>query len=99
MICSFSAIVTLKEELMVFKKSINQPVLEEFIPLKNTCDDEDPKVEIDSGDKKNWLSSTQLWNTNDNNPNTNQIQNWKPNSLQKITKKVKIGLQLHDLAP
>ncbi|KAI3769839.1 hypothetical protein L6452_00953 [Arctium lappa] len=66
------AIVALKEVSMVLKKSSNaEPVLEEFIPLKNSCDDDDDaKVEIiikkDSGDKKNWLSSTQLWNTNEN---------------------------------
>lgn len=86
------AIIVLKEESMVLKKSSStEPVLEEFIPLKKTCD-EDGQLEMigkekGAGDKKNWLSSTQLWNTNDNNPNTNQIQNWKPNSIQQITKK------------
>lgn len=78
------AIITLKEESMVLKKSSNaEPVLEEFIPLKNTCDEdaklEDTMKEKGGGDKKNWLSSTQLWN----NPNTNQTQNPKPNSLTK----------------
>lgn len=80
------AIVALKEELMVFKKSANQPVLEEFIPLKKTCD-EDPKVETDSSDKKNWLSSTQLWNTNENNSDTNQNHIPKPNSVEQLTQK------------
>ena len=67
----FLAIVALKEESNVLKKSLHvEPVLEEFIPLKNSCDD-DAKVEIvanenDNGDKKNWLSSTHLWNTNEN---------------------------------
>lgn len=50
-----------------------QPVLEEFIPLKkNTCEDEDEDVspikkEKDSSkdNKKNWMSSVQLWNTDD----------------------------------
>lgn len=82
------AIIALKEELMALKKSSNaEPVLEEFIPLKKTCD-EDAEVKMNSkekgaGDKKNWLSSTQLWNTNDN----NQIQNRKSNSTDQITKK------------
>ncbi|XP_024979828.1 transcription factor HHO6-like isoform X2 [Cynara cardunculus var. scolymus] len=86
------AIIVLKEESMVLKKSSNaEPVLEEFIPLKKTCD-EDEQLEMNgkekgAGDKRNWLSSTQLWNTNDNTPNTNQTQNWKPNSIQQITKK------------
>ncbi|KAJ9561020.1 hypothetical protein OSB04_006180 [Centaurea solstitialis] len=79
------AIVALKEVSMVLKKSsstADQPVLEEFIPLKNTChdnDDDDAKadeimIKKDSGDKKNWLSSTQLWNTNEDiiqKPNAN----------------------------
>lgn len=83
------AIITLKEELTVLKKTSNaEPVLEEFIPLKNT-DDDDPKLEITgkekgAGDMKNWLSTTQLWNS----PNTNQTLNWKPNSIDQITKKV-----------
>lgn len=56
---------------MVLKKSSNnEPVLEEFIPLKKNSDDQDEQFEITrkengGGDMKNWLSSTQLWNTND----------------------------------
>lgn len=56
---------------MMLKKTPNsEPVLEEFISLKNNCDD-DSKLEIiekqyENSDKKNWLSSTQLWNTNEN---------------------------------
>ncbi|KAL4588756.1 hypothetical protein LXL04_001651 [Taraxacum kok-saghyz] len=78
------AIITVKEDLTVLKKSSNtEPILEEFIPLKNTCDEdaklEDAMKEKGGGDKKNWLSTTQLWN----NPNANQTQNWKPNSLTK----------------
>lgn len=49
-----------------------QPVLEEFIPLKKDKDEGDEKLELkkeaaDSRDKKNWMSSVQLWNT-DNSP-------------------------------
>ncbi|MFS7920556.1 putative transcription factor MYB-HB-like family [Helianthus anomalus] len=76
------AIGVLKDELMVLKKSANQPVLEEFIPLKikKTCD-EDPTVETDSGDKRNWLSSTQLWNANQNHvPKQNSVDQ----AIQKI---------------
>ncbi|KAK1439901.1 hypothetical protein QVD17_05726 [Tagetes erecta] len=68
------AVDVLKEELMVLNRSSNaQPVLEEFIPIKKILDDDDDdaKVEIitnqiDNGDKKNWLSSTHLWNINEN---------------------------------
>ncbi|XP_035841981.1 transcription factor HHO5 isoform X2 [Helianthus annuus] len=72
MILINDAIGALKEEAMVLEKSSNvQPVLEEFMPLKNRfVDDDDAKVETainrkDNGDKKNWLSSTHLWNTNE----------------------------------
>ncbi|KAL7603968.1 hypothetical protein Lser_V15G17058 [Lactuca serriola] len=45
------SIITLKEETIVLKKSSNpEPVLEEFIPLKNTSD-EDAKLEIISKEK------------------------------------------------
>nr|GEY77755.1 transcription factor HHO5-like [Tanacetum cinerariifolium] len=57
--CFFPAIVALKEELVVFRRSVNE--LKEFIPLKKGCgDDEVSKVKSDIGDKKNWLRSTQL---------------------------------------
>ncbi|XP_071700208.1 transcription factor HHO2-like [Rutidosis leptorrhynchoides] len=61
------AIVALKEELMMLKKSLNvKPVLEEFMPLKNSCDDVKVEINEENGDKKNWLSSTHLWNANEN---------------------------------
>ncbi|XP_076956282.1 transcription factor HHO3-like [Bidens hawaiensis] len=86
------AIVALKDELMVLKKSNAHPVLEEFIPLKKRFDDhddddniniDDVKVETitnqeDNGDKKNWLSSTHLWNIN------NESINHKANSISQV---------------
>ncbi|GJY81891.1 hypothetical protein Tco_0494642 [Tanacetum coccineum] len=53
-----------------FQVTIADTTCRGFIPLKNSCDD-DAKVEIvanekDNCDKKNWLSSTHLWNTNEN---------------------------------
>lgn len=61
------AIVALKEELMQCKKTNVKPVLEEFIPLKKSCYEVGNKVEMDkeSEDKKNWMSSVQLWNHSD----------------------------------
>ncbi|KAB2634408.1 hypothetical protein D8674_038271 [Pyrus ussuriensis x Pyrus communis] len=59
----------LKEEAMQCTAPDIQPVLEEFIPLKNDCDknkggsSNNNKKEKDSRDKKNWMSSVQLWNT------------------------------------
>ncbi|OMP01623.1 hypothetical protein COLO4_11721 [Corchorus olitorius] len=80
------AIVTLKEESMQCMARTVEPVLEEFIPLKNTKkennhSEEDgasitTKKEKDCNnnnnynnnkDKKNWMSSFQLWNTDDDN--------------------------------
>ncbi|XP_065857435.1 transcription factor HRS1-like isoform X2 [Euphorbia lathyris] len=92
------AIQCLKAESMKCAASNIQPVLEEFIPLKINCrddDDEDQtdvhsKKEKDSRDKKNWMSSVQLWNTNDHPSSTTDCifdpkQNLKKES--KIAKK------------
>ncbi|KAK4284657.1 hypothetical protein QN277_001458 [Acacia crassicarpa] len=65
------AILTLREESAKLRTPISLPVLEEFIPLTKNCDQEkDDKKEKDCIDKKNWMSSVQLWNT-DNHPTTN----------------------------
>ncbi|KAJ4716376.1 Myb family transcription factor EFM [Melia azedarach] len=97
------AILVLKEESMqcITASKKVQPVLEEFIPLKkNTCEDEDEDVspikkEKDSSkdNKKNWMSSVQLWNTDDHqtsdplfetkqNPNLKIKRNEEENPLQ-----------------
>lgn len=75
------AITYLKDESMQ-RISVVDPVLEEFIPLKNKkCDEENNGHNIeDSRDKKNWMSSVQLWNTDDHSTNEfthNQKQNSK----------------------
>nr|XP_043628813.1 transcription factor HHO5-like isoform X2 [Erigeron canadensis] len=73
MVLMNDAIDALKEEIMVFKKSKNEVVLEEFMPFKKTSDyGGDQKGVSDIGDKKNWLSSMQLWNTNDNDSKQNE---------------------------
>ncbi|GMP48334.1 hypothetical protein CsSME_00015721 [Camellia sinensis var. sinensis] len=80
------AIVTLKAESMQFRTRNIEPVLEEFIPLKNNCDDQDekmePKKEKDSRDKMNWMSSVQLWSTDDNNRNMDSNYDLKQNSKE-----------------
>ncbi|KAK8640135.1 hypothetical protein V6N13_007895 [Hibiscus sabdariffa] len=83
MILLNDAIVALKEESVQCMSRNVEPVLEEFIPLKNkkgsNQSEEDGvlvtnKKEKDSNnssncnnnkDKKNWMSSVQLWNTDD----------------------------------
>ncbi|XP_022896781.1 transcription factor HHO5-like [Olea europaea var. sylvestris] len=68
------AIATMKGELMQCKNSSTEPILEEFIPLKKISDDSDEKVEVprneivSSSDKMNWMSSVQLWNSDNQNP-------------------------------
>ncbi|GMI88213.1 hypothetical protein HRI_002490600 [Hibiscus trionum] len=75
------AVVALKEESMQCIARNVDPVLEEFIPLKNKKENVQSeeegslittKKEQDSNkncsnykDKKNWMSSVQLWNTDD----------------------------------
>ncbi|KAJ6409654.1 hypothetical protein OIU84_009201 [Salix udensis] len=79
------AIQVLRDELMQRGASKNQqPVLEEFIPLKKKFDDDHAndgliKKEKDSKDKKNWMSSVQLWNADDQRPSTDYLFDPKQN--------------------
>ncbi|KAF2316621.1 hypothetical protein GH714_041962 [Hevea brasiliensis] len=88
------AILLLKAESIQCAASNNPPVLEEFIPLKKNCHDEQDgriKKEKDAKDKKNWMSSVQLWNTNDY-PSTDYIFDQKQN-LKLESKTTKKGNQ------
>lgn len=84
-----AVIMALKEESMQYRKSNMEPVLEEFIPLKKTCDTDakgdDSRKEMDSRDKRNWLSSVQLWNSADC-PTTDSNHHRKQNSRREIKK-------------
>lgn len=60
----FAAILRLKEEVLQFQSLKDQPVIEKFIPLKGSSEEADGESE--EREKKRWLSSTQLWNTNFN---------------------------------
>ncbi|KAL7191390.1 hypothetical protein ACSBR2_023460 [Camellia fascicularis] len=81
------AIATLKEESKQCRPRNVEPVLEEFIPLKKNCDENEKseaKKEKDSGgDKMNWMSSVQLWNT-DNLKNIDSKTDQKQNSVPKL---------------
>ncbi|XVF59483.1 hypothetical protein PTKIN_Ptkin07bG0279500 [Pterospermum kingtungense] len=61
----------LKEEETKCKEVNDGSVTEELMPLKRN-NEENGRVnrENDSGDKKNWMSSVQLWNSDFNKPNT-----------------------------
>ncbi|XP_020232871.1 transcription factor HHO6 [Cajanus cajan] len=66
------AISALKGESAKCREQRTEPVLEEFIPLKKRCDQmEEIEKEKECRDKRNWMSSFQLWNSNDNNNNNN----------------------------
>ena len=73
-----AAIVILKEESMQCRTRNIEPVLEEFIPLKKNCDEEE-KIETikvkDNRDKLDWMSSVQLWNTDDSKTTDSKKQN------------------------
>ncbi|KAH6825931.1 hypothetical protein C2S53_001368 [Perilla frutescens var. hirtella] len=90
------AIVAAQEELAECKKLNSEPVLEEFIPLKKICTDEkDDEVEdskekdISSREKKNWMSSVQLWNSDDQDSNSNTDYSRKKLSLNADSNKKK----------
>lgn len=70
---------------MQCKKTNVEPVLEEFIPLKKSCYEVHDKVETDKDgeDKKNWMSSVQLWNVSDNH---NSEVNLKQKKVVEISK-------------
>ena len=82
-----AAIQVVREELMQCGTSnIQQPVLEEFIPLKKKIDDHGDDRESDglikekdSKDKKNWMSSVHLWITDDHDPSTDYLFDAKQN--------------------
>jgi hypothetical protein len=66
-----AAISVLKEELEKCRTQNSVPVLEEFIPLKKEIDQsqennnrENNNNNNECRDKKNWMSSVQLWNNN-----------------------------------
>lgn len=64
--------------------SARQVVLEEFIPLKNTSEENAGKASQNVSDKANWMTSAQLWSNNETKP------------LQPITpsKETEIGLNV-----
>ncbi|KAM3252802.1 transcription factor HHO5 [Capsicum annuum] len=59
------AIERLKEEALRYKGKDKKPVMEKFISLKKGNSDESGRVKKsnDLNDKKNWMSSAQLWST------------------------------------
>ncbi|GER54443.1 homeodomain-like superfamily protein [Striga asiatica] len=91
-------IATVKKELIQCKSSMDKPIIEEFIPLKekNTDEKDETAEEKDisiTGDKMNWMSSVQLWNS-DGNPNSTDNS-----SHNKKRKEEVISRPLDDLFP
>lgn len=65
MILLKDAIERLKVETLQYKEKDKRPLMEEFIPLKKGNSEESGRVKRsdDLSDKKNWMSSAQLWST------------------------------------
>jgi hypothetical protein len=83
-----AAISVLKEELEKCRTQNSVPVLEEFIPLKKEIDQSEENNNNDNRennnnnecrDKKNWMSSVQLWNNNTT-TNNNVVDHDKHNN-------------------
>lgn len=67
-----AAISALKVESEKCRACKSEPVFEEFIPLKKECDQrKEIEKEKECRDKKNWMSSFQLWNNDDKADNNN----------------------------
>lgn len=86
------AIAALKEEQNQCRRRNVEPVFEEFIPLKKSYDEaekeEKTRMEKESKEKKNWMSSVQLWNnTDDQNKQVHDLDSSrKLNSVVEIAK-------------
>ena len=67
---------------MLCKEMDDGPVTEELMfPLKrNTEENGRVNMENDGGDKRNWMSSVRLWNSNFNNVDHNK----KPNTVPEL---------------
>uniref|UniRef100_A0A5B7AQN9 HTH myb-type domain-containing protein n=1 Tax=Davidia involucrata TaxID=16924 RepID=A0A5B7AQN9_DAVIN len=79
-------IVALKEESTECRTRNAEPVLEEFIPIKKRCDEDeknDVRKEKDNRDKMNWMSSVQLWNS-DNSANMDFNSEQTKNSITQV---------------
>nr|GMD80068.1 myb family transcription factor EFM-like [Ipomoea batatas] len=71
-----------RQQLQSFRANNNnhgatRPVLEEFIPLKNSSSPEgtaDQKAAAATGDKANWMTTAQLWSQGNNNNNESAMQ-------------------------
>lgn len=61
----FVVISALKVESAKCRAHNSEPVLQEFFRLKKECvqKDEENRKEKEFSNKKNWMSSVQLWNT------------------------------------
>ncbi|WVZ24767.1 hypothetical protein V8G54_003311, partial [Vigna mungo] len=82
------AISLLKTESQKCRPRDSSPVLEEFIPLKKEYDrnegnnSNDNDMDNECRDKKNWLSSVQLWNNSTTNNNASDRKHQQLHSLE-----------------
>ncbi|KAL7593580.1 myb family transcription factor EFM [Lactuca sativa] len=78
-----NAMETSRQQLQTFRANQGSPILEEFIPIKNSNTEGPEKLSLSSIDNKaNWMTSAQLWSqasstttTMDNNNHLKTTQN------------------------
>jgi len=91
---SATAISLLKTESQKCRPRDCPPVLEEFIPLKKERDQNEGNnynhndMDNECRDKKNWLSSVQLWNNSTTNNNASDRKQHHQQQLHKLENKV-----------
>lgn len=88
---SIAAILVLKAESEKCRPRNSVPVLEEFIPLKKERDQSEENnddMDNECRDKKNWMSSVQLWNNNTTTTTNNNAPDQKQHNHNKLETKV-----------
>ncbi|KAI3701474.1 hypothetical protein L6452_26580 [Arctium lappa] len=70
-----NAMETSRQQLQTYRANQGSPVLEEFIPLKNSNTEGPEKVALSSvsDNKANWMTSAQLWSQASSTTTTNTI--------------------------
>ncbi|KAI7741540.1 hypothetical protein M8C21_026410, partial [Ambrosia artemisiifolia] len=71
-----NAMETSRQQLQTYRANQGSPILEEFIPVKNSSSEGPEKASLSSIDNKaNWMTSVQLWSQASNNTTTNDSNN------------------------
>ncbi|KAL0350622.1 UNVERIFIED_CONTAM: Myb family transcription factor EFM [Sesamum radiatum] len=89
------AIETLKKESLRWKEREMGPVMEEFIPMKGYSEEGGrAKLSNDFSEKKNWMSSVQLWSTPVHYENQDSVLSLRSEQRRDAASAVNGGLSL-----